>query len=82
LFSHWQYNSDVNPFDVTLLSTEGHLAVTSGTYDLSGAKAGGWFDVIHDGQWNLELKVPLTTEAACKLQEYHSDWYAKTNVYQ
>jgi hypothetical protein len=73
LFSHWQYNSNVNPFDVTLLGTEAHLAVTGAFYDLSGAESGGWFSFVHDGKWNLELKVPLTKEAACELQEYANE---------
>jgi hypothetical protein len=77
LFSHWQFNSDVDPFDFTLLGTEAHLAVTGAFYDLSGTVSGGWFNFIYDGQWHLELKVPMTQEAACELQEYAKETFFK-----
>jgi hypothetical protein len=70
LFSHWKYNDDANPFDLTLLGTTASFTVTGAFYDLYGAVSGGWFNFVHDGQWNLELKVPMTQKAACELQEY------------
>lgn len=70
LFSHWKYNDDANPFDLTLVGTTASFTVTGAFYDLYGAVSGGWFNFVHDGQWNLELKVPMTQKAACELQEY------------
>ena len=70
LFSHWKYNDDNNPYNITLLGTKAPFTVTGAFYDLYGAVSGGFLNFIHDGQWNLELKVPMTEEAACKLQEY------------
>jgi hypothetical protein len=60
-------------FAPVLLDSEARLLVTGGAHDLS-LNIGGIYDMYHDGQWNMVIKVPLTKEASCKLQEYEFQW--------
>lgn len=52
-----------------LLDSKARLLITGGAHDLS-LNIGGLYDMYHDGQWNMVIKVPLTKKASCKLQEY------------
>lgn len=64
IFSSYEFGA----FGPVLVDSEARLLITGGAYDLNNV-IGGLFDMYHDGQWNMKLKVPLTKEASCKLQD-------------
>lgn len=51
------------------MESDARLLITGGAFDLHNT-IGGIYDMYHDGKWNMVMKVPLTKEASCKLQEY------------
>lgn len=57
------------PLGVSLQDSSARLVVTGGTHDAHAANS-AVYDMIHDGKWNMVMKIPLTEEAAGKLQDY------------
>lgn len=68
ILSHYLFDG-TPPLGVSLQESSARLIITGGTHD-AHAVNGGVYDMSHDGRWNMIMKIPLTKEAACKLQEY------------